>query len=104
MEGLQSIVQERLLNYLDSLFSHGRVVLNGQSVQYSIFRTIRTEDTIRKYIYMETEAGHITEVQLLDDSNNVLYLEPLDVQKTEDGLVLAFEFKLTVERKGVAYE
>lgn len=104
MEGLQSIVRERLLNYLDSLFNHGRVVLNGQSVKYDIFRTIRTEDTIRKYIYMETEEGHISEVQLLDDAKNVLYLEPIDIQKTEDGLVLAFEFKLTVERKGVAYE
>lgn len=104
MNGLQKIVEERLITYLDNMFNHGRVVLNGQSVKYSIFRTVRNENVIRKYIYMETEEGHISEVQLLDDGNNVLYLEPMDVRKTEDGLVLAFEFKLTVERKGVAYE
>jgi len=97
MSVIQDLLIERLVNYLDELIFKGKVKLNGQYVDYAIFKTIKEKNTIRKYIYLETEVGFVSEAQLLSSSNEVLAIKPFSIEKKDDGLVLAFEFTIEIK-------
>lgn len=97
MAVIQPILVERLLNYLDELIFRGKVKINGEFVDYEIFKTVRDGNVTRKYIYLTTEVGLVEEAQLLSNSGDVLAVKPFSIHKAEDGLVIAFEFKITVQ-------
>lgn len=97
MAVVQPLLVERLVNYLDDLVHRGKVKLNGQYVNYDIFRTVKDDNVLRKYIYLETETGYVEEAQLLSASGDVLAIKPFSIEKSKDGLVLAFEFTITVQ-------
>lgn len=97
MAVVQQTLIDRLVNYLDEVIHSGKVKLNGQYVNYEIFKTVKEGNVLRKYIYLETETGYVEEAQLLSSGNDVLAIKPFNIEKQDDGLVLAFEFKITVE-------
>lgn len=97
MEVVQPILIERLVNYLDELIFRGKVKLNGQYMNYDIFKTVKEGNVLRKYLYLETETGYVEEAQLLTSMNEVLAIKPFSIEKQDDGLVLAFEFTITVQ-------
>jgi hypothetical protein len=97
MAVVQPIVTDRLINYLDELIKRGKVKLNGQYVNYEIFKTVKENNLLRKYIYLETETGYVEEAQLLSSMNEVLAIKPFSIEKSDDGLVLAFEFTITIQ-------
>lgn len=94
---IQPILIDRLINYLDELVFRGKVKLNGQFVTYEIFKTVRDGNKLRKYIYLTTEIGLVEEAQLLSNSGDVLAIKPFSIEKQDDGLILAFEFTITVQ-------
>ncbi|MET3658537.1 hypothetical protein [Sporosarcina psychrophila] len=94
---IQPILIDRLINYLDELVFRGKVKLNGQFVTYDIFKTVRDGNKLRKYIYLTTEIGLVEEAQLLSNSGDVLAIKPFSIEKSDDGLILAFEFTITVQ-------
>lgn len=97
MAVIQPILVERLLSYLDELISRGKVKVNGEFANYDIFKTVRDGNTVRKYLYLTTEVGLVEEAQLLSNSGDVLAVKPFSIHKADDGLVLTFEFKITVQ-------
>lgn len=97
MAVVQQLLIDRLINYLDEIIHRGKVKLNGQYVNYDIFKTVKEENVLRKYIYLETETGFVEEAQLLSSMNEVLAVKPFSIEKQDDGLVLAFEFTITVQ-------
>ena len=96
MQVVQDVLIQKLLNYLDEIIHAGKIKLNGEYVTYTIFKTKIEGNMIRKYLYMETEMGYIEEAQLVTSMGEVLAIKPFSIEKLEDGLVLAFEFKITV--------
>ncbi|KAB8139255.1 hypothetical protein F9U64_01125 [Gracilibacillus oryzae] len=100
MAVVQPIFIEKTINYWNELIKRGKVKLNGQYVNYDIFRTIQEGNELRKYLYLETETGHVEEAQLLTNMNEVLAIKPYKIDKAEDGLVLVFAFELTIKEKG----
>lgn len=101
MTVIQDILKQKLLNHLDELCNKSKIKINGAYVDYSVFKTYKDGDVLRKYLYMETEVGYVEEAQLLSPNNEVLAIKPLFIDKQDDGLVIAFEFKLTVEEVSV---
>lgn len=101
MAVVQPIMTSKIIDFIDSLIEKGKVKINGTYHNYSIFKTLKEHNTIRKYIYLETEIGYVEEAQLLSVNNDVLAIKPVEIEKQEDGLVIAFEFKLTVEEVSV---
>lgn len=97
---VQQILIDRLMNYLDELILLGRVKLNGEYVSYNDskkFKTVREGATLRKYIYLDIETGVVEEAQLLSNNGDILAVKPFSITKQDNGLVLAFEFKLVVQ-------
>lgn len=97
MATIQPILTDKLVNYLDQLIYYGKVKLNGEYVEYSIYKTVVEGNILRKYIYLQTEEGLVEEAQLLSSDNEVLAIKPMSIEKQEDGLVLAFEFAINIQ-------
>ena len=97
MSVVQQLLIDRLISYLDELIHRGKVKLNGQYVNYDIHKTVKEGNGVRKYIYLETEMGYVEEAQLLSSSNEILAIKPFSIEKKDNGLVLAFEFTITVQ-------
>ena len=93
---VQQVLIDGLIKYMDNFMTKGRVKLNGEYVQYSIFKTVIEGNVLRKYIYLDTEVGKVEEAQLLSDNGDVLAIKPSNITKKDDGLVLAFEFTVMV--------
>lgn len=101
MKVVQPVLIDRLINYLDELINHGKVKLNGKYVKYNIFRSIKEDNKLRVYIYLESETGYVEEAQLLTSLNEILAIKPFSIKKQDDGLVLTFEFTITVEETSI---
>lgn len=97
MAVVQQILVDKIVNYLDELISRGKVKINGQYKNYDIFKTVKKGNVLRKYLYLETETGYVEEAQLLSSMGEVLAIKPFAIEKQDDGLVLAFEFTITVK-------
>lgn len=97
MAVVQQILVDKIVNYLDELISKGKVKINGQYKNYDIFKTVKKGNVLRKYLYLETETGYVEEAQLLSSMGEVLAIKPFAIEKQDDGLVLAFEFTITVK-------
>ena len=97
MATIQPILTDKIVSYLDQLIYYGKVKLNGKYTDYSIHKTIVDGNILRKYIYLQSEEGIITEAQLLSVANEVLAVKPMSIEKQDDGLVIAFEFNINVQ-------
>lgn len=97
MATVQPLLTDKLVNYLDQLIYFGKIKLDGEYVEYDIYKTIIDGNTIRKYIYLQSESGLVEEAQLLSSANEVLAIKPMSIEKQDDGLVLAFEFTINVQ-------
>lgn len=97
MAVVQQVLVDKIVNYLDELISRGKVKINGQYKNYDIFKTVKEGNVLRKYLYLETETGYVEEAQLLSSMGEVLAIKPFAIEKQDDGLVLAFEFTITVK-------
>lgn len=97
------VLHEKLVTFLDTLIHSGKVKINGIYVDQTFFKTVITGNSIRKYIYLSAEKGLIEEAQLFSDSGDLLAVKPFKITKGEDGLVIAFEFGLTLQM-GISVE
>lgn len=101
MPVIQPIFTSILIDTMDQLCAKGKIKLNGVYKNYEVFKTVKEGNTLRKYLYLETDIGYVEEAQLLSVNNDVLAIKPVEIEKQEDGLVIAFEFKLTLEEVSV---
>lgn len=97
MNEVQQALVKRVLEFLDELMHGGKVKINGNYINFDAYKTIIEGNTIRKYIYIESEQGLVQEAQLTAENGDVLAIKPVNIQKDEDGLMLAFEFVLNVQ-------
>ncbi|MFS0878034.1 hypothetical protein [Solibacillus isronensis] len=93
---IQPIFTAAMVDTMDQLCAKGKVKINGDYKNYSMFKTVRDGNKLRKYLYLETEIGYVEEAQLLSINNDVLAIKPVEIEKQEDGLVIAFEFELVI--------
>lgn len=97
MNIVQDLLVTKMVDFLDDLIHRGKIKLNGEYKNYEIFKTDKQGSRIRKYLYLDTEVGLVEEAQLLSSMGEVLAIKPFSIQKQDDGLVLAFEFTITVK-------
>lgn len=97
MNGVQPLLLESLIAFLDGLMSAGKVKINGVDKNYEIYQTIIDGNTIRKFIYIQDEEGLVGEAQLTTIDGEVLAAKQVNIQKEEDGLMLAFEFSIELQ-------
>lgn len=97
MTVVQQVFINKIINFMSSEIQRGKVKVNGQFKEFTIYSTFHEGNTLRKYLYLEMGASLIEEAQLLSSDGTVLAKKPFSINKTEDGLILAFEFTISVE-------
>lgn len=101
MTVIQPIFTDLLLDYIDQIVTKSKVMINGEPKQLPVFKTLRIGNSVRKYFYLTTEKGYVEEAQLISNNNDVLAIKPVDVEKLDDGLAIAFDFEVRVIAKEV---
>lgn len=101
MTTIQPIFTDLLLNYIDQTVAKCKVMINGEPKQLPVFKTLRVGDSVRKYFYLTTERGFVEEAQLISVNNDVLAVKPVDVEKLDDGIAIAFDFAVNIIVKDV---
>src|SRR4051794_6370021 len=94
---IQPALTDMILKLMDDVLSRGKVKINGVYKDFDISHTVQDGGTLRKYIYLQSEEGLVQEAQLLSNSGDILAVKPFSIDKQDDGLILAFEFNLTVQ-------
>ncbi|RYI25209.1 hypothetical protein EVU96_24910 [Bacillus infantis] len=97
MAVVQPILVTYLANQLSDYVERGKVKIDGDEVEFDIFKTTIEGGKVRKYLYVVEEKGNITEANLLDSNGNLLAIKPVNIQKDEDGIMIVFEFNLDVQ-------
>lgn len=101
MPVVQEILLDRIADFVDNLAQGGKVKINGEYVEYKEVKTSRSKHVLRKYIYLDNlpddANGKVEEAQLIGPNNEVLAIKPFDIQIDKNGIVVAFEFKFTVQ-------
>lgn len=101
MTVIQPIFTDLLLDYIDQIVTKSKVMINGEPKQLPVFKTLRVGNSVRKYFYLTTEKGYVEEAQLISNNNDVLAIKPVDVEKLDDGLAIAFDFEVSIIAKEV---
>lgn len=100
------VVKPVVIDWISALLEdkahRSKVKLNGRYVNYEIYKKLRDENTLRIYVYLETEEGYVEEAQLLTSSGEVWAVKPFSIEKKDDGLIIAFEFDIEVRERGAS--
>lgn len=97
---IKPLLLNNLLRDLNGYISSARMTIAGEQVSFPIHRTVVSEMSIRKYIYLtETQAvgKQLSEASLVDAQGNILAAQPLNVAKNDKGFLIAFEIVLRLE-------
>ncbi|MGN7387714.1 hypothetical protein [Sporosarcina sp. SAFN-015] len=94
---IQPVLTDTILNLMDDILARGKVKIDGVYKDYEIFKSVQDGNTLRKYIYLQSEEGLVQEAQLLSTGGDILATKPFSISKQDDGLILAFEFSLTIQ-------
>lgn len=95
---IQQVLVDEALNCIDGLIKKAKIVIDGNILIKDIHRTTRKNGVIRKYVYLDSEAGYISRVSLIGEQGQELYIKEPKYDKTAQlGYVIAFPIQLKVE-------
>lgn len=96
---VQPVLLEKTIDFINGLIHGARVKINGTYYEATDIKTIQKNNVLKKLIYLELEErnGNIEEAQLLSENNEVLAIQPFDIKDDENGIVIAFEFKISLQ-------
>lgn len=97
MAEIQNLLSDEILNFVDSYIKKAKVIINGVEIEKEIYRTIKENGVIRKYVYLDHETGVITKAALVDSQGRELYVKSLNYTKGADGFTIVFPIKQTIE-------
>ena len=52
---------------------------------------------MRKFVYLGSGAGHVTNARLIDNARRDLYISDSNIAKTEDGLMIVIDINISVK-------
>lgn len=87
----------KVFTYIDSIVDKAKIRIDGVEQTLNIFRTVVTGQTIRHYVYLETQIGKVEYAVLIDSTGRELQDQIPSVQKYEDGLMVVFQINLKAE-------
>lgn len=95
---IQQLLVDETLNLIDGLIKNAKVIIDGKVIMKDVHFTTKKGDTLRKYVYLDTEAGLITRASLLDSQGRELYIKEPNYQKSgQQGYMIAFPIQQKLE-------
>lgn len=94
---VQPLLLDLTREYVSSLPAGAKVTINNEVIDYPIFRTIIDGVSVKKYVYIDEDVGHISKGALVDSLGRELDVKEFEVTKGEDGFMLVFIIDVTLE-------
>lgn len=99
MAEIQSLLVTETLNHIDRIAVKAKVTVDGLIIEKELFKTKLQGDTLKKYIYLETEKGLVSRAALIDSQGRELYVKELNYQKGNQGFMIVFPITQKIEVK-----
>lgn len=94
---IKQLLLDETLNFIDTYVKEAVININGTDTVYPIFKTKREPNRLKKFVYMQSETGEVSNAKLVDAQGRELQAKALDVQKNEDGLMIVFVIDLAIK-------
>lgn len=94
---VKQLLLDQITNFTSSLVHKAVLTLDGIEKDYDIFRTKIENGKVRKFVYLGSGAGHVTNARLIDNARRDLYISDSNIAKTEDGLMIVIDINISVK-------
>lgn len=91
------LLEAETLSFWDRLIVGAKVTINGVVNEYPIFKTVTTDDTLKKFLYLQTVVGTVTKAIVIDSQGREVRHKEMNITKGEDGLMIAFTLSIEVK-------
>ena len=94
---VKQLLLDQITNFTSSLVHKAVLTLDGIEKDYDIFRTKIENGKVRKFVYLGSGAGHVTNARLIDNARRDLYISDSNIAKTEDGLMIVIDINISIK-------
>ena len=94
---VKQLLLDQITNLPRNLVHKAILTLYGIENDYDIFRTKIENGKVRKFVYLGSGAGHVTNARLIDNARRDLYISDSNIAKTEDGLMIVIDINISVK-------
>lgn len=94
---VQPLLIELTKSFVSDLPAGAKVTINGEVKDFPIFRTMKEDGAIKKFVYIDHDVGYIERAALVDEQGRELDVKKLEVEKGEDGFMLVFILEITLK-------
>ena len=94
---VKRLLLDQITNFTSNLTHKAVLTIDGIEKDYDIFRTKIENGKVRKFVYLGSGAGHVTNARLIDNARRDLYISDSNIAKTEDGLMIVIDINISVK-------
>ena len=96
---MADLLRDMTLNYWNNMMTGAKVTIDSEQRDYEIHPSSYIEgNVLKKFVYLSTETGHITEAYLHDRDGRRIESQTMSVKKSDNGLMITFYFELDINR------
>lgn len=99
MAEIQQLLVDETLKFIDQFAVKAKVTIDGNVIEKDIYKSRMQGDTLRKYVYLQSEKGLVTRAALVDNQGRELYTKELNYQKESQGFMIVFPITQKIEVK-----
>ena len=94
---IHQLLVDMTMDFIQSIASKAVVTMDGIEHQYDFYRVERDGNVLKKYVYLSTEIGTITNARVVDVQGRNLESYTSHIEKGPDGFMIVFYLALKVE-------
>lgn len=94
---IHQLLVDMTMDFIQSIASKAIITINDIEHQYDFYRVEREGNVLKKYVYLSTEIGTVTNARVVDVQGRNLETYSSHIEKGPDGFMIVFYLELKVE-------
>lgn len=94
---IHQLLVDRTIDFLMSVGKKAILKIDGIEKEFDFYRVDREGNVIKKYVYLSTEIGTVTDARVVDELGRNLESYTSSIEKGPDGFMIVFYLKLNIE-------
>lgn len=92
-----SLLEDETLKFWDRFIVGAQITLDGQEIDYPIFRKRIEGRVLKVFIHLQSETGHVTKASIVDAHGREVRYRDMNIKKSEDGLMAVFALGVEIK-------
>lgn len=93
---VKQLLVDTVTNFISNTINKAVLEIDGVERDYDIFRTKIEPGKVRKFVYLDSDVGHVTKARLVDSARRDLYVSDTSINKMQDGLMVMFNINVSI--------